>query len=93
MRRSSRRSLRTSLRLCGALLAAASLSACVTQGTHQEVVDERDGLATDKARLERRVEDLERSSDSLGAERARLIDEMEDLRQAQEQLDRDVRPD
>jgi chemotaxis protein MotB len=65
--------------------------ACVTQGTYDEVAGERDGLLEDKARLERRVQDLERSSESLGAERARLIDEMEDLRQAQEQLDRDVR--
>jgi chemotaxis protein MotB len=63
----------------------------VTQGTHQEVVVERDGLLRDKSRLERRVQDLERSSESLGAERARLIDEMEDLRQTEEQLDRDVR--
>lgn len=67
------------------------LLGCVTQGRFQEVSDERDTLLKDKATLERRVEDLERSSESLGDERRRLIDEMEDLRQAQEALDRDVR--
>jgi len=82
---------RPGVRAVAALCLTAPLAACVTQGTHREVVDERDGLLRDKSRLERRVQDLERSSESLGAERARLIDEMEDLRQAEEQLDRDVR--
>lgn len=91
MRRSSRSWPRPSVRAAGALLAAAPLLACVTRGTYEEVAGERDGLLVDKSRLERRVQDLERSSESLGAERARLIDEMEDLRQLQEQLDRDVR--
>ena len=91
MRRSSRPWLRPSFRTVGALLAAAPLAACVTQGTYQEVEGERDALLSDKSRLERRVQDLERSGESLGTERARLIDEMEDLRQAQEVLDRDVR--
>ena len=91
MRRSSRPWIRPSFRTVGALLAAAPLAACVTQGTYQEVVGERDALLSDKSRLERRVQDLERSGESLGTERARLIDEMEDLRQAQEVLDRDVR--
>lgn len=67
-----------------ALLALAALaSGCVTRGTHNEVVSERD-------RLQQRVQQLERSTESLGAERAKLIDELEDLRLAKEQLDKDV---
>ncbi len=66
------------------LLAVALLPACVTAGTHGEVVEERDTLR-------KRVEQLERSSESLGSERVKLIDELEDLRIAQEKLDKDVR--
>ena len=91
MRRWRRRWLRPSGRTAAVLLVAASSLACVSQGRYREAVDERDDLLREKARLERRVTDLERTGESLGTERARLIDEMEDLRQTQEQLDRDVR--
>ncbi len=52
MRRSSTHWLPPSVPAVGALLAAAPLLACVTQGTHREVVDERDMLLQDKSRLE-----------------------------------------
>jgi chemotaxis protein MotB len=55
----------------------------VTRGTHNEVVAERDQLAT-------RVADLERSNEALGGERVKLLDEMEDLRVAREDLANDV---
>jgi chemotaxis protein MotB len=67
------------------LVAVATLaSGCVTSGTHSAVVGERDTL-------QRRVEQLERSTESLDAERVKLIDELEDLRIAQEKLDHDIR--
>lgn len=72
----------------GAVLLAAG---CVTRGTHDRVVGERDGLALDKRRLEERVRMLEASTESLDAERVALIEEMESLRQAHEALDQDVR--
>ena len=61
----------------GALLGLALsmiLVGCVSSGTHQEVVTERDGLRTDKARLTERVRLLEASTKSLDAERVQLID-------------------
>jgi len=84
MKRSSIRSL-----FLASALALLALG-CVTQGTHGEVVDERDSLLTERARLQERVRRLEASSESLGAERVALIDEMEDLRQDQEALKIDI---
>lgn len=91
-----KRSSGPSTRAPSALLLVSSLlllfgSGCVTRGTYDTVVTERDGLAADKTRLEERARLLEASTASLDNERARLIDELEDLRQTQEQLDRDVR--
>ena len=82
MKRSSRPWRRLPELTAAALLALPS--ACVTSGTHDEVVTERDDL-------KRRVERLERSTESLDAERVKLIDDLEDLRIAEEQLDKDVR--
>ena len=73
------------------LIVALASMACVTRGTHQVAVNERDRLREDRDRLERRMTLLEASNESLGSERAQLIDEMEDLRQAREILERDVR--
>jgi chemotaxis protein MotB len=81
MRLCNTRWLRRPLALCAV---AALASGCVTRGTHNEVVGERD-------RLQQRVSQLERSTESLGAERVKLIDELENLRIAEEQLDKDVR--
>lgn len=74
-----------------AFLAVALLPGCVTRGTYDEAAGERDRLAEQNTVLERRVKDLERSSESLGSERAQLIDQMEDLRQDQADLERDVK--
>jgi chemotaxis protein MotB len=73
-----------------ALLVVAS-AGCVTRGTHQQMVDERDRLAQDKAELEDRVRRLDASNESLGAERVRLIEEMDDLLQARATLETDIR--
>ena len=54
-------------------------SACVTRGTHDEVVNERDSLRG-------QVESLTRSNAALGQERVKLLEEMEDLREAREGL-------
>ncbi|MBW2272637.1 MAG: OmpA family protein [Deltaproteobacteria bacterium] len=62
------------------------LGACVTSGTHKEVVTERDELARSKRSLEARVNRLETSNASLDAERVRLIEEVEDQSQALEGL-------
>jgi chemotaxis protein MotB len=96
MRRCSRHSRRLPSpgRTLGPGLAALLLllgTACVTRGTYQEVVDQRDGLRAEKHRLEERVRRLEASSQSLDAERVQLIDEMEDMRQDREQLQTDLR--
>ncbi len=73
------------------LLAGPLVLACVSSGTHREVVTERDGLRADKARLEQRVSRLEATSESLDSERVALIDRMEDLNQQQAQLEKDLR--
>jgi chemotaxis protein MotB len=72
-------------------IATLALGGCVTRGTYDEVVVERDRLATNKRQLDERVRMLEASAESLQAERVALIDEMEDLRRDREQLDREVR--
>jgi chemotaxis protein MotB len=61
------------------LLLALAASGCVTRGTHQRVVQERDRLAE-------RVTLLEASNESLSQERVQLIDSVEDLRQEREAL-------
>jgi chemotaxis protein MotB len=74
------------LALLGALAAG-----CVTRGTHQEIVAERDQLLVEKTRLEERVRRLEASSESLGTERVALLEELDDLHEAQVTLETDVR--
>jgi chemotaxis protein MotB len=69
------------------VVALALPMACVTRGTHDEVVG---ALEAENKSLEQRVLDLERSNRALDDERAQLIDEMEDLRQARDVLSRDV---
>lgn len=63
------------------------LGGCVTRGTYDEVVTERDALLIEKARLETRVEQMSASVESLDTERAKLIDKLEDLRIKRDQLD------
>ena len=88
------------MKLCGtrsrlprasALVAVAALAAgCVTRGTYDKVLGERDGLAADKHRLEERVRMLEASTESLDSERVSLIEHLESLQQAHDSLDADV---
>lgn len=63
---------------------------CVTRGTHDQVVAERDSLARAKGQLEGRVALLAASNESLHAERLTLINQTEDLRQERAALERDV---
>lgn len=73
------------------MLLGALAAGCVTQGSHREIVAERDQLLAEKARLEERVRRLEASSESLGAERVALLEELDDLHEAQASLETDVR--
>lgn len=76
----------------GGLVVGASLAVgCVTRGTHEEILAQRDALDGTRAKLERRVELLERSNRSLDAERSRLLDELEGFRQDNEALSGDVK--
>jgi chemotaxis protein MotB len=79
-----RRSI-TSWLLCSAELGLACLLAlgCVTRGTHDQVVGERDAL-------QERVRLLEASNESLSNERVKLISEVEDLASEREQLSSSV---
>jgi chemotaxis protein MotB len=85
-RRGIARSLSSALVLLGVLAAG-----CVTQGSHREVVAERDQLLAEKMQLEERVRRLEASSESLGAERVALLEELDELHEAQASLETDVR--
>jgi chemotaxis protein MotB len=68
----------------GALITCAFAAlACVSSGTHQQVVEERDALAKDVARLQ--VENA-----SLDKERVSVIGEVEELSQQKEKLDASV---
>jgi chemotaxis protein MotB len=67
-----------SAELASAALAALALG-CVTRGTHDQVVTERDTL-------QERVRLLEASNESLSNERVKLISEIEDLGSEREQL-------
>ena len=79
-------------RLSSALVLLGALAVgCVTQGSHREIVAERDQLLAEKARLEERVRRLEASSESLGAERVAQLEELDDLHEAQASLETDVR--
>jgi chemotaxis protein MotB len=64
--------------------------ACVTRGTHREVVAERDQLLEENQALADRVKLLGASTESLSAERVRLMDEMEDLRATRDGLESNV---
>lgn len=60
---------------------------CVTRGTHEEVVAERDDLQRTEKRLGKRVQLLEASNESLSGERVALIEEVEDLRVSRDALE------
>ena len=65
-------------------------TACVSTGAHQEVVDDRDRLASELALARNRITRLEASSESLDQERVALADEVEDLRIARAELESSV---
>ncbi len=69
------------------LLLAATSVGCVTRGTHEEVVSERDDLRRTEKRLAKRVQLLEASNESLSGERVTLIEEVEDLRVSRDALE------
>lgn len=70
----------------GALL----LCACVTRGTHDQVVGERDQLSDERDSLRARVELLEASNQALAEERVMLLDETESLRETREELEESI---
>jgi len=61
------------------LLGLSLVGGCVTRGTHQQLVEERDSLSE-------RVRRLEASNESLSSERVKLIGEVEDLGSEREKL-------
>ena len=68
MKRFSTRShLRPSALLAVVLMASAT--GCVTKGTYDKVARERDGLRSEKRRLDAKVERLGASNQSLGCSR------------------------
>jgi len=81
---------RTDALVLALALGLLGLPACVTRGTHLEMVAERDRLLEQSRTLQDRVELLSASTESLSAERVILIDEMEDLRSTREVLESDV---
>jgi chemotaxis protein MotB len=88
MTRSALRSPRRTEALLGLpLLLALLLPGCVTRGKHDRIVG---ALEQEKADLEARVRDLERSNRSLDEERVKLLDEMENLREVKETLATDI---
>lgn len=70
-----------------ALLVVVPAGGCVTRGKHESIVG---ALEQEKADLEARVQDLERSNRSLDEERVKLLDEMENLREVKETLASDI---
>ena len=63
------------------------LSGCVSSGTHQEVVTDRDRLQFENEVMKQKADHLEVSNTSLEAERVRLYDQLEDLRVESEALE------
>jgi chemotaxis protein MotB len=81
---------RFSRRAVTCVLVLSTAVGCVTKGTYDEVVGERDRLAIVERDLGNRVEKLEAANQSLTAERLVLIDENEDLRIASERNGREI---
>ena len=80
--RPSRRRARSALVLAAAIWVGAT-PGCVTRGTHDAVVAERDSLQ-DRLRV------AERSNASLSAERVKVFEQLEDLREERERLGTEV---
>jgi chemotaxis protein MotB len=86
---------RVGRRRLGGLIACCALlpmaTACVTQGTYDEMTAERDDLESARAKLTRKLELLGAANTSLTNERDLLLNEFEDQRIAAGELERDVR--
>lgn len=67
-----------------------ALPACVTSGTHEVVVAERDRLREERNTLQVRAERLQTSRDALEDERVELLEEIEELRQTRAGLETEV---
>jgi chemotaxis protein MotB len=67
-----------------------AVSGCVTRGTFDEVVADRDQLETTRKRLEAQVALLIESNNNLDEERALIADSLEDLRQSNVILSSDL---
>jgi len=67
-----------------------ALGACVTRGTYEGVVSERNQLRAKTRQLETSVDHLETSSRSLDGENAKLHDQLEDLRLERKRLRSEV---
>jgi len=85
----SRRLWGSAILATGVALALA-VSGCVTRGTFDEVVAERDKLNTARKRLEAQVSLLIESNNNLDSERALIADSLEDLRQSNVILSSDL---
>lgn len=72
-------------RLCLALALIAG-SGCVTSGTHEQVVSERDALVVARRNLEEQVRLLRIANRSLDEHVVSLVDEREDLLETREEL-------
>ncbi len=66
------------------------LPACVTRGTHEQVVAERDRLTEERNALQVRADRLETSQRVLEDERVDLLEEIEGLRQTRGALETEV---
>jgi chemotaxis protein MotB len=74
-----------------ALLAVAlCLPACVTSGTHEEVVAERDGLLLERGDLRAELERLSASNQALEDERLDLIEQTDQLHQTRSRLESEI---
>lgn len=63
---------------------------CVTQGTHQQALDERDRLSTQNRKLTQDLRRAQASNESLSSERVKLFGELEDLRGRREELEHSI---
>ena len=85
------RGIATARRLAIALCLVPLTLACVTRGTHRQVVDDRDRLSEQNRKLSQELRRAKASNESLSGERVRLFDELEDLRSRREDLERSVK--
>ena len=69
-----------------ALAIALPLFGCVSTGVHDQVVEERDILAAQKAALSQRIRALETANQSLDSERLDMFEELDSLQSTRDGL-------